>query len=423
MKVLIFGDLAQTGFGTVTSDLGKAMLDRGVDVRFASLNEGAWLEGLPDWLDGRVMRFGGDDGWLAMPAVDTEEEATEAIASVVRKIEDIFGTSPWPDGWSPDASIIIGDVASIKLSPIPSVIPDGFPVLHYVPVEGIDLPPRWNIAWQKMTPVAMSEFGANEIARIHGTRPPVVYHGVDTTEFHPASSSKPLVIRGEKDLHVLRSKTECKRFLGLDPDRILLFRADRNVPRKMYPSLLRSLAVVLAKHPDVDFVYHCLTVDQGGDLADDISKFRPDIAARMGPTGFHDTRQTVPRALLAVLYNAADIYVSNSSEGFGLTIAEALACGTPAVGMDFSSVTEVIGPAGLLAPVGRLFDNIYAHLWAGVHEELYAEAVEKLVSSRGARRKLGELGPIHVGASFTWQRAAEQFTALLAERLEGKVAA
>ena len=39
MRVLFFGDLAPTGFGSVTTDLGRCMLDLGADVRFISQND------------------------------------------------------------------------------------------------------------------------------------------------------------------------------------------------------------------------------------------------------------------------------------------------------------------------------------------------------------------------------------------------
>lgn len=429
-RVLVFGDLAQTGFGTVTMDLGKAMFDLGLDVRFASLNEGAWFDQLPEWLDGRVMRFGGPDGWLSA-------EMSPAEASLaVPKIEGIFTSVAWSDGWAPETAIIIGDMGSVKTSPIMRFIPDGLPVIHYVPVEGVGLPPLWAQVWQRIRPIAMSEFGASEIEKLIGIRPPVVYHGVDTEVFRPALPTRPLTIRSEGTFHVLRSKADCKRFLGLDPHRVMLFRADRNVPRKRYPSLLRCIAPVLAKHPDVDFWYHCASLDQGGDLTDERSKYGPlkgwnedgepifgGIAARMNPTGFHDKHLSAPRELLAVLYNAADIYVSGSSEGFGLTLAESIACGTPVVGLDFSSVPEVVGKAGVLVPPGFYDDNIYSHFWAGVNEGLFAEAVERLVTSRGARRDLGALGPIHVGALFRWTKAAEQFASIIAEMARTEVAA
>ena len=39
MRVLFFGDMASTGFGSVTTDLGRQMLDQGADVRFVSQND------------------------------------------------------------------------------------------------------------------------------------------------------------------------------------------------------------------------------------------------------------------------------------------------------------------------------------------------------------------------------------------------
>ena len=40
-RVLILGDTAGTGFGTVTRDLASAMVRRGDDVRIVSMNEDA----------------------------------------------------------------------------------------------------------------------------------------------------------------------------------------------------------------------------------------------------------------------------------------------------------------------------------------------------------------------------------------------
>ncbi len=52
---------------------------------------------------------------------------------------------------------------------------------------------------------------------------------------------------------------------------------------------------------------------------------------------------------LVDLLGAADVMVSPSSyEGFGLTFAEAMACGTPVVGVAVTSVPEVVGDGGVL---------------------------------------------------------------------------
>jgi glycosyltransferase involved in cell wall biosynthesis len=113
------------------------------------------------------------------------------------------------------------------------------------------------------------------------------------------------------------------------------------------------------------------------------------------------------------MYNAADVYVSNSAEGFGLTIAESMACGVPAVGLDYSSVPEVIGEAGVAVKVGTLVPNIYSYFWAIPDERAYAEAVAGLIGDDVRRTRLGKLGPLHVARNFSWTRAAEQMEAIM----------
>ena len=52
---------------------------------------------------------------------------------------------------------------------------------------------------------------------------------------------------------------------------------------------------------------------------------------------------------LVGLYNGADVFVYPSTyEGFGLPILEAMACGTPVITSDVSSMPEVAGKAALL---------------------------------------------------------------------------
>ena len=278
----------------------------------------------------------------------------------------------------------------------------------------------------------MSEFGADQIAVITGTRPAVIYHGIDTETFYPVSPERPIVMPMKDGLTVLRSRNDCKRFWGADHNRTWLFRADRHMPRKRYPSLFRAVAPVLMRHPDVDMVYHCRTSDQGGNLEDAKSKYRPEIAARMMSTGLNDTFGGVDRRALNALYNAADIYVSVSAEGFGLTIAEAMAAGVPAVGLGYSSVPEVIGaevPAdwtepyvegagGLIVRPGGLVDNPYDHFWASVDEHAFGQAVEHLVAHRKRRRELGWLASRHVAKTFSWATAARQFSDIIASRIQ-----
>jgi glycosyltransferase involved in cell wall biosynthesis len=398
-RILFWGDLAGTGFGSVTLDLGKALLDLGHDVRFISQNE---LGDLPAPFDSRTFRVNDPNGWLALKAAG---------------ITGLMDGTVWPDHWIPDAGIVLGDFFAIREVVLANeetrTAFSTVPTFHYCPIEGVDLPPTWSALWEVVAPIAMSEFGALCIEKVTGSKPPVVYHGVDTDQFRPVSPTRPLWIGGK----ALRSKADCKAMFGADPRSRWLLRTDRFMPRKMYPAMLRAIAPVLASHPDVQMVIHCRSIDQGGYLPDTIAKYPAFISRRMVLTGFHDMAGGASRDILTALYNAADVYVSTSAEGFGLTVAEAIACGTPAVGLDYSAVPEVIGPAGLTAPIAGLIDNGYDHFWALPNEKAYGPIVASLLDDDVLRRRLGMAGPGHVAANFSWAKAAIQFSAAISDRL------
>ena len=414
-RILFLGDSAGTGFGTVTKDLGAALLALGEDVRFVSMNEQPDAD-LEEPFAGRTAVLENPNGWLGIHA------DPEVMARTVARLEGMFTGALFDDGWTPEAGVILGDVASLKMSPVPGFIPDGFPVFHYVPIEGDGLPPAWAALWQKIRPVAMSRFGADQIAKIGIPRPPVIYHGVNPDAFWKVSPERPIYVPTKDGQRKLHDKADCKALFGLDPTRIALLRTDRHMPRKMYGALFRSLAPVLAAHPNVDFIWHCATRDQGGDLSDEVSKYGR-LSRQFFSTGFHDNYGGLDRRLLNALYNAADIYVSNSSEGFGLTIAEALMCGVPAVGVDYSAVPEVIGPAGLLVPLFTRIDNPYSYFWAWTDERKFGQAVERLVLDATLRTVLGAKGPAHVRANFSWPDKAVAFRDLIAAAVPQEVAA
>ncbi len=411
MKLLILGNANATGFGTVTADLGRALLAQGVDVRFFSWNP---VGGdLPEPFAERTVHISSGSTWVSLQAAKS-------------KLEHIMDGSLFEDRWTPDRALILGDVGSMIAEHVTEWFPADLPAWHYAPVEGAALPPAWREWWSRFHPIAMSEFGATELEALMGERPPMVYHGVDTDAFYPVSANHPITWRSDREMVVIRSKAEAKRAFGMPPDSVFIFRADQNVVRKAYFELFLALAPVVERYPQVIIGVHCRTRDFGGDLDDMLSHIPPHLRTRMGQLDvsrkFGHAGQVMPREVLAALYNAADIYVSNSCEGFGLTIAEALACGVPAVGMDWSAVPEVIGKAGITVPIGRLYPNIYSHFWATADGEKLAEAVTSLIRAPGARRRLGALGPIHVGALFQWVKAASQFGSIM-EPVKAMVAA
>lgn len=431
MKILFFGDMAATGFGTVTVDLGRRLIDLGEDVRFVSLNETPTLD---EPFASRT---------LSVLSLETVTDDEGFIARLMR------GESPyrlwngelWGE-WRPDAAIILGDFVAARAFVGQHL--DAFrevPTYHYCPIEGVDLPPLWNELWSVVKPVAMSEFGAKQIEKVTGEHPPMIYHGVDTQTFYPVSRDTPIVFESEgKPRTVITTRKGCRRaFLPgpVDDDHPILkevwiLRTDRHMPRKRYPSMIRALAPVLRRHRNVRMVIHCNPMDQGGYLWDDISKY-PDVRDQylltdamrwLWPVNEEGIplRQPFTRPILNALYNACDLYLSTSAEGFGLTVAEAIATGIPAVGLNYSAIPEVIGPAGVTVPVGYLFDNEYSHQWAAVDEEAMGQAVEFLVTHQTRRTDLGRQGPPHVRTRFSWDQAARDFLALLLGSLETRAA-
>ncbi len=96
---------------------------------------------------------------------------------------------------------------------------------------------------------------------------------------------------------------------------------------------------------------------------------------------------------LARAYQQADVFVLQSKyEGFGLTVLEAMACGTPVVCSDRSSLPDVAGDAAVLVDP----DDI----------EQVAQAVVGVLDDSRRYGELREKG-LRRAAKFTWQRTAE----------------
>ncbi len=421
LRVLWFGDMAATGFGTVTMDIGRELVSLGIDVRFLSQNDLPAGQ-LPEPFLSRTLSvptIGDMERHMAgMSLMTTMPDIAEAVPKSLRGDGDgLFLASgiAWGD-WKPDAAVLLGDFAAVRFFVRP-YIKDfaSLPTFHYMPVEGVDLPPAWGVLWQMIQPIAMSRFGGVEITKVTGRPTPVIYHGVDAEVFRPATPDRPFVVTDPTSgiMHSVKTKEGAKAFFQQDPSCKWVLRTDRHMPRKLYNSLFRAMAPVLEEREDVRLVIHCGIADQGGNLMDSLSKYPEPIRERVILTGLGP----VPREVLAILYNAADVYASPSAEGFGLTIAEAIACGVPAVGIDYSAVPEVIGPAGTVIPPANLIDNEYDHFWARPDEAAFGQAVAWFLDHPQRARGIGSLGPSHVRDHFSWKAAAEGFASTIREGL------
>ena len=97
---------------------------------------------------------------------------------------------------------------------------------------------------------------------------------------------------------------------------------------------------------------------------------------------------------LPVLYNEAEVLVYPAfAEGFGLPVLEAMACGTPVVTSNTTSLPEVTGDAAILV-------NPYS-------SEEIGQALEKILNDDSLRRELALRG-LQRAKKFSWQDAAKK---------------
>jgi glycosyltransferase involved in cell wall biosynthesis len=102
-----------------------------------------------------------------------------------------------------------------------------------------------------------------------------------------------------------------------------------------------------------------------------------------------------------IVYNGAECLVFPSLyEGFGLPALEAMACGTPVLTSESSSLPEVVGDAALLVDP--------------LDTEAIAGGMARLVGDGGLREALRGRG-LKRAKQFTWRRAAERTLAVLEE--------
>jgi alpha-1,3-rhamnosyl/mannosyltransferase len=136
--------------------------------------------------------------------------------------------------------------------------------------------------------------------------------------------------------------------------------------------------------------------------ASDAHRARVEAAARAcGAEGLVRIAGTVDRTRLAALYTGARVMVYPSAvETFGLPPLEAMACGTPVVASNRTSIPEVVGDAALLADP----DDVDA-LAAALRRAIEDEPARATLITRGRERL----------RLFDWGRAAGQTLDLLEE--------
>lgn len=311
----------------------------------------------------------------------------------------------------PDVVLTVGDIWMVQYIADPNVCRSRpwFQWIGYVPIDGVALnggvPNSWISVLDDMDVVVpYTEYGKEAIGkslphRLRSLKP--IPHGVDTKVYHPLSDAERMDIR---------------HGLGIRDDRIVFLTVARNQFRKNIPEFCKGWKLFRkdGAHEKAVFWPHMGFQDPMGwdlsevfsiyDIGNDLMYFE---RVALGSNNV----DLLPEAELMKLYNAADIFILMSGEGWGLPTLEAMACGKPCILMDHSANTELIGRGierGLLVDVAGTMTG--AHSTERPFPDLnhLVKQMSVLYEDAELRRVLGARAA-EFAKSLTWDSAVLQW--------------
>jgi glycosyltransferase involved in cell wall biosynthesis len=220
--------------------------------------------------------------------------------------------------------------------------------------------------------IAVSESTRRDTIRLLNVIPQKITTTVLGVEpiFHPIIDKR--LLQDIRDKHQL-------------PQRFLLY-VGLVEPRKNLPLLIRAFKRLL----DGGLDHSLVIVGRLGWKYEEVFRLIEEcnLKNKVTFTGYVD-RQELP-----FIYNSAEVFVYPTLyEGFGLPVLEAMACGTPVVTTDIASLPEIVGEAGLLAPVSDVIA-----LEQKIMNILENPELKQRLSIAGCERAAG----------FTWERTARE---------------
>lgn len=232
--------------------------------------------------------------------------------------------------------------------------------------------------------VVISESTKRDVVRLLGVPPEkveVVYCGIDET-FRPLAEDQVATFRTRRGL----------------PERFILF-VGTIEPRKNVTRLIEAFAALRPCDPAT------LKLVIGGAKG----WFYRDVFARVEELGLEGEVMFpgyIHASELPLWYNAAELFVYPSLyEGFGLPPLEAMACGTPVIAANTSSLPEVVGQAGLTVDP--------------LDVEGLAEAMRLVLGDETLRQEMRERG-LQRARGFSWTKTAQETVQVYRRAMEGE---
>jgi D-inositol-3-phosphate glycosyltransferase len=251
---------------------------------------------------------------------------------------------------------------------------------HRIAVEG-------DIVRFADTLVAATPVEEEQLVRLYEADPGrirVIPPGVDTERFHPIPQAL------------------AKDNISLCPDCCIILFVGRIEPLKGIDSLIRAIAQVVAKLPELRERLRVPII--GGALdrihEDDEMVRLQELREELGIGDVVTFIGAKDQDLLQYYYSAAQMVVMPSDyESFGMVALEAMACGTPVIASD-------VGGLSYLVKHGRTGYRVPAR-----DSQALAAKITRLLTDEGLRRRIGQRAACWA-ESYAWPRIADRIEVL-----------
>lgn len=210
---------------------------------------------------------------------------------------------------------------------VPPDLGQHIPYAPWFPIDHEPLPPVIKSALQRtLMPLVFSHFGERMMSDA-GLPYRYVPHGIETAVFAP------------------KPQAEARAALGLPADAFIIgmVAANKGAPcRKAIKQQIAAFKRLRAKHSDAILYLH--TMMQPGD-GENLLEYVNQLGLPEGSVMWTDQYLNslgMPESHLRDLYCSFDVLTNVAmGEGFGITILEAQACGTPVIVGDWTSMSEL----------------------------------------------------------------------------------
>lgn len=287
--------------------------------------------------------------------------------------------------------------------------------VFYIPLDGKFIPDIGVNPLRTMDKiVSMSKFTQDSLHE-EGFESAMIWHGVELDLFTPVSP---------------KYQAQLKQKYGFRPDDFVLFNYGRNTNiRKNNQGLMWILAKYLSTAPKNHKAFlHILDPQfEGNDLFDYRDRvlsleFSKDVLDRIIFSNFRSDQPATDNDV-AEMIQMSDLIVSASiGEGFGLIMAEAMACAKPIVHNEYTTPKELIadtsmgiGPRGWVVPTNNTFVASLNTEHAYSDRDAFVRMLNQVVTDRQEMFIRGQNGRLFAEKYLNWDYLAEEWKKIFRE--------